>query len=226
MLTSHFLPMTMDHFLQHWINCEETSPLLDCVMAAITNYSAWLPILIGAIIGIIFFGNFKMRVMLLCLAVALGFTDGILVNTIKHMVGRPRPLQIEPGVRVVHLAPASPQILTLFSTPIVNFPKMPPLGTKVVGRSFPSSHTANIFVSATVLFLFYRRWGFLFYFIASLVLYSRIYTGAHWPLDVAVGACLGIIDGTIIVFLMNQLWEKWGTRFAPALARRHPTLFF
>jgi undecaprenyl-diphosphatase len=214
----------MDYFLQHWINREMTSPLMDHFMAAITNFSAWRPIIIVAVMAMLLFGHFRMRLMLLILALTLGLTDGIIVNGIKHLVGRPRPFQVEPGARVVKLAPASPQIKTLFSTPNVDVPITPPSGTTVRGVSFPSSHTANIFALATVLFLFYRHLGLLFYVVALCVAYSRIYTGAHWPLDVVVGACVGIVDGVAVVFLMNQLWKKWGARFVPGLAERYPVL--
>lgn len=214
----------MDQFIQHWINRENTSPFLDHIMAGVTNYSAWFPILVAAVIFTFVFGSFHMRAMLVCLALAFGFTDGVLVNGIKHAVGRARPLQVEPGVRVVHLQQASPQILTILRSPKIDFPKTPPLGTKVIGRSFPSSHAANIMVSATVLFLFYRRFGVLYFLIAALVCYSRVYTGAHWPLDVLVGAFIGMMDAILITRLVEHLWKKWGPRFAPILSSRHPSL--
>ena len=75
---------------------------------------------------------------------------------------------------------------------------------------------------ATVLFLFYRRLGIGAFVIAFLVGYSRIYTGAHWPVDVIVGACIGISNGILITCLMNQIWRKWGEYFAPKLAKQYP----
>lgn len=214
--------MIFDHFFQHWINREMTSPLMDHFMAGITNFSAWRPLIVLAVLLGLLFGNVRIRVMLLTLALALGMTDGVIVHTIKHLVGRARPLQVEPGVRVVSLVPSSPQIATLFVHPQISSPQVPPLGTKIQGVSFPSSHTANIFVIATVLFLFYRRLGIGAFVIAFLVGYSRIYTGAHWPIDVIAGACIGISNGILITFLMNQIWRKWGECFAPKLAKQYP----
>lgn len=206
--------MILDHFFQHWINREMISPFMDHLMAGITNFSAWRPLIIIAIILGLIFGNVRVRIMLLVVAMTVGLTDGVIVHTIKHLVGRARPMQVEPGVRIVRLASASPQIVTLFSSPEVSFPRISYLGEKVQGVSFPSSHAANIFALATVLFLFYRRLGIFFFVIAFLVAYSRIYTGAHWPIDVVVGACIGIINGIVITSLINIIWEKMGKRFA------------
>jgi len=162
--------------------------------------------------------------MLLCLGIALGITDGVVVNGLKHAVGRARPLQVEPGVRNVHLAPSKPAFLALVKPPKIKFPMTAPFGAIVEGRSFPSSHSSNIMMIATVIFLFYRRWGMIAYFIALLVCYARVYTGAHWPSDVLAGALLGIIIGVLVVRLMDWAWRKWGARLAPALAARHPEL--
>ena len=91
-------------------------------------------------------------------------------------------------------------------------------------HSFPSSHAANMMVSVTVLFLFYRRWGILGYVIALTVCYSRLYTAAHWPTDVMTGAIIGIAMANIVVRFMNQAWQKWGKKYAPVFAERYPSL--
>lgn len=67
---------------------------------------------------------------------------------------------------------------------------------------FVSSHAANTFALATFLFLFFRNkikyFGILIFLWATLVSYSRIYSGVHYPADVAVGGLLGISLALII----------------------------
>lgn len=63
--------------------------------------------------------------------------------------------------------------------------------------SFPSSHTVVAFAGATI--LAQHAWhgnrpaSLLFYLIAFLIGYSRIYLGCHFVLDVLAGAVVGIV---------------------------------
>jgi len=214
----------MDQLLQHWINKEATAPWLDQLMADITNFSAWKPFLLAALLLGIIFGNFRLRAMLLCLIITFGITDGLVVNGLKHAVGRLRPFQAQEGVRLVQLKQASPQFLSMASLPDVKMSKPPRPNKPVQGRSFPSSHSANIMLSATVIFLFYRRWGILAFLIAAMVFYSRIYTGMHWPTDVLAGATIGTLSAITMVALLNKAWQRWGKKIFPATAERYPVL--
>lgn len=63
--------------------------------------------------------------------------------------------------------------------------------------SFPSGHTAAAFAVA---FVFYYFYPFLFIpmlIIASLIAFSRIYLGLHYPTDVLAGIILGLISALI-----------------------------
>jgi len=69
-----------------------------------------------------------------------------------------------------------------------------PLEEKVgLSSSFPSGHSGNAFVIATILGYEYPRLRIPLYVGATLVAFSRIYLGRHYPSDVLVGATLGTL---------------------------------
>ena len=45
---------------------------------------------------------------------------------------------------------------------------------------------------------YYSKIGYVMYIWASLVAYSRIYMGVHYPGDVIVGAAVGMIVGFVV----------------------------
>ncbi len=62
--------------------------------------------------------------------------------------------------------------------------------------TIPSGHATFSFMTATVLsFNRSNIWKFCLYLFALLVAYSRIYVGAHYPLDVVVSGILGASIG-------------------------------
>ena len=64
------------------------------------------------------------------------------------------------------------------------------------GLSFPSGHAMVIFAIAVLVSPYFRgRWKVLPWALAAAVCLSRVYLGAHFPLDVAAGAGLGTFIG-------------------------------
>ena len=63
--------------------------------------------------------------------------------------------------------------------------------------SFPSGHTAASFVVATIVSSFYPYLTIPTYANASLIGFSRVYNGVHYPGDVVAGAALGLLSGQI-----------------------------
>ena len=108
-----------------------------------------------------------------------------------------------------------PRVLALFRPLDVTFSKAADVraaGVNGRGRSFPSGHVMDNVCVAVVLSLFYRRRGWLYFLVAALVGYSRIYTGAHWPSDVLLTGCLGVAFALGIVAAAR--WIFWRTRWA------------
>jgi len=224
-----------DQHLEILINRVWIAPWADRVLAFVSDFGAWKIWLLLLVVLALALGNFRLRSAILAAGLAIGLSDGIGVNLLKHAVGRPRPSQVEPGVRMVALGAAPcgyPKIIGLFSEPIVTFPH----GTRepefpgqlaadgVRGKSFPSGHAANNMAVATVLLLFFGWRGAFYLPYALLIGYSRLYTGAHWPTDVLGGFVLGLTGGVIAVNLLEILWKRLGHRLAPPLAMRHPSL--
>lgn len=62
---------------------------------------------------------------------------------------------------------------------------------EILDPSFPSAHAALSFMMATVLSQWFPRYRMVFYSIAGLVGWSRIYLWLHYPTDVFMGGLLG-----------------------------------
>ncbi len=67
--------------------------------------------------------------------------------------------------------------------------------------SFPSGHASLSFAAATILAVFDKKRKSLYYFIALLVAYSRLYLGCHYFVDVIAGGVIGYFISKIILSL-------------------------
>ena len=213
----------MDQSLFFTINRDWIFPWLDKPMATLSSWDAWWPVAVIGALCLLIFGGFRGRAALVCIALAIGLTDGLVVQVVKKSVERPRPNQVLDGVRIIDLAKAKPRLLAL-SKPVKEKYSEPSI-RPVRGRSFPSGHAANNFALATVLALFFRRWGWLYFVVAALVAYSRIYVGSHYPSDVVVGAVLAAGLSFLAVAIAEALWRRWGGRILPRVHAQHPSLF-
>lgn len=190
-------------------------------MAVMSSFDFWWPILVvGGVLGAVF-GGFRFRAFLVAMGLAVGVTDGLVVDTIKGMVGRPRPNEMLEGVRSLDLEHTSPRLIALSRPLRQSYSEariQPPSG-----NSFPSGHASNNFALATVAALFFRR-GWLVYVPAALVAYSRVYVGSHWPSDVVVSCLIGTGIGFVVCAVLEALWRWQGPRRLPGIFGRHPHL--
>jgi undecaprenyl-diphosphatase len=77
--------------------------------------------------------------------------------------------------------------------PAFRYPDPAPLMQIPHTHSFPSGHATVSFACAGTLAAFVsRRVAIAFYVLAALIAWSRVYVGGHYPLDVLVGALIGI----------------------------------
>ncbi len=123
-------------------------------------------------------------VFLIFIALTLAITDSFSSRLLKEWVGRIRPCQILPDVRLLTDCNAS--------------------------YSFPSSHAVNIFAAAYFLAQPFRRLSAVFYAIAAVVGVSRVYIGIHYPLDALGGAAIGLLIAWPMRRLKDQVLERLG----------------
>src|SRR2546430_9653107 len=196
----------MEQSLFHAINQQWTSPTLDLFMAGLSDSQIWRPFLIAIGIAALVFGGFEARALVICLGISLAIA-GLVTSTLKSSVGRQRPKHVQ-SVRMVQLQNARPKFFSLFKKPIIRFSDSSDRTRS--GPSFPSGHTVNNTIASTYFTLFYRRRGWLYWFVAMAVGYLRIYLGAHWPSDVLATLFFGICGGFVLLGLFGVFLAKRG----------------
>jgi membrane-associated phospholipid phosphatase len=181
-----------------FINRDLSNLVLDQVMPFFSGNALFHPALLlgGAIL--LWKGRLRGFLCLLMLALAVSLVDGFIARTLKEAIGRPRPFLTLEDVHV--------------------------LVGKGRSCSMPSSHAANWFAAAMVMFLYYRRTALVILSLGLLVSFSRVYVGVHYPGDVLAGAILGAGAGAATICLVSALWRWIGGRFFPLWWEKFPSL--
>ena len=81
-------------------------------------------------------------------------------------------------------------------------------------HSFPSGHTITAFALFFGLALIVKnKWlKVLFFVMAALVGYSRVYLSQHFAVDILIGSAIGILSAWICYPLLGKMDKKWGNR--------------
>lgn len=88
--------------------------------------------------------------------------------------------------------------------PYIVCPELTTLIEKVSGFSFPSGHTSVSFSGALVLYrMMPRKTGIPAVVLASMIGFSRLYVGVHYPTDILGGIVVGIIASTVSYYLVQ-----------------------
>lgn len=127
----------------------------------------------GAAVGIAVLGSAGARKAAVRGAASLALASATINTVGKWSVRRPRP--------VLDGVPAVRQLTTQPRT-----------------TSFPSGHAASAFAFTAGVALESPLWGAVLAPVAASVAFSRVYTGVHYPSDVAAGAALGVAAGFVV----------------------------
>ena len=203
-----------------FINGTLSNPFFDVLMPLASGNKFFFPALIAVGILLLWKGGKRGCLFLVMIALILGPGDGLVCNTIKRAIARPRPFVELEEVRLPmskgRHAPAPPMVSeqTDAQSP-ENLPNH---------NSMPSSHAANWFAATMIAYVFYRRsWRFMLP-LACLVSFSRIYNGVHYPTDVLAGACLGAGYAVAGMCAIESLWRFVGQRWFPLWWEQLPSL--
>lgn len=84
------------------------------------------------------------------------------------------------------------------SRPFISGNNINLLINKINEQSFPSGHASFTFGLATIVYLYNKKWGVVFFVLAFLVSIARVFVGVHWPSDILAGAIIGIFSGWLV----------------------------
>ncbi|AMM52243.1 PA-phosphatase [Rufibacter sp. DG15C] len=166
------------------------SPFWDTFMTLISNKYVWFPFYLLLIILLIYFYRKRGVLMVLSLAASVGLADFVASGIFKPFFERLRPCHeavIGTAVRVVD---------------------------GCGGRyGFVSSHAANSFAIAVFLCIMLprqQRWFKAFLLVwATMISYSRIYLGVHYPGDITVGAAIGVGAAFLSIYVYRFIEKRY-----------------
>ena len=177
--------LQLDYNILEFINQTSASPWQDQFFPWITDLHksalfAWfvIPLLLFC-----FYRKFN-RVglsLFLVLILSLAFNDFVGAQVKNHFL-RPRPFQNSELI-VSQRSPAD-------------------------SKSFYSNHTSNMFTFATYTSAFFPVAAIPLFTLASVIAYSRVYNGVHYPSDILAGAFMGILWGLVFSQIIRRLLLK------------------
>ncbi len=177
--------MAIDLFFMRLFNVTCANPFFDEVIPFFSKLSHWKGVIFVAALLIVLRERWRGLLILGGVAITLLLSEGLSSGVMKPFFDRTRPCHLYPWVR----------LLSTFC------PKSP---------SFTSSHAANIFAATTFLAFFFPRLRYILWGIASLVGFSRIYIGVHYPSDVVAGAVLGVGCASAVYFGLTKASRAFG----------------
>ena len=170
----------------------ERSQLLMTLGIVLSQVFSIVPIALGTLLLALLDRRLRWR---FAYDVAVVMVAQMLASTVvKQLSGRPRP----PGCNEDPCVFYGPNL-------------------KLFNASFPSGHATGAFALAVILSLYYPRWRWLFYVLATAVCLARVQLDRHFISDVVAGAFLGYFVASLLLPFLHR------DRAAPGPSAVSPT---
>jgi undecaprenyl-diphosphatase len=182
---------SFDAQLLLFINHVAANPLFDVLMPALSSqgFLLILPFLLYLIIrsvnqkSIQGKGYLKAALWTIAISCCAVYLGGWTEEVLKNAIARERPCRAIEGIRLITACPKS--------------------------YSLPSGHAISSFAAAAPLFFLSRDyltmpWRIYPIVLASLIAFSRIYLGVHYPTDAVAGTVIGAGIG----LLLSVMWRR------------------
>lgn len=164
--------MSWEETVVVWVNgLAGRSAVLDWVMFQLADGRLWIVPVVGALGWWLWKERSRAAVAILALAAGIGVGDFI-GSRLKVALARPRPCRV-----------------------LESWHEIAGCGG---AYSMPSNHMLNSVLAASFLQVLYPRSGFIMWPLVILNGLSRLFTAAHYPSDVLVGALMGGAIGSAL----------------------------
>jgi len=181
--------LKMDQALFLWLNQNLNHSWLNPVMLGATDLGNGFYLFpLGLLLMVLFARNNFQRDFVLWASTS--FVSFIIGTTLKHLVQRDRPLAVFHARILLHSV------------------SVHVLGPSLYADSFPSGHTFTAFSTASLFAWLYPRLSLPLFVLATMTGLSRIYVGAHFPLDVLGGLLIGLLSTFIVRQWIAPRWLK------------------
>ena len=168
--------ISIDRLIFLFINQHLWNSCMGFAMFALTQLGNGYFLLPLLIAGILIFDRRNALKVIVISIIAILF-GGIIVHILKELIQRPRPLSQFMNINVC--------------------------GQRLYMNSFPSGHSQTAFSTAAVLSGYYKKW-LLFYLLAGLAAFSRVYIGVHYPFDIIAGSMIGYLSAKLVLAISQR----------------------